>query len=211
MGWASGEMVWPMEQKIPGISKFPGKGTTGCQYIWFCTGNLGWNRSRSLNLVYTPGSNFDLSIETMVPWRSSQKGHEETPRTNLSVPVDNWPLFPPCKGAFVTQRAVRTFNVSMAFWPRVFRNFRSEPTWKKIFLANVIRLQSSRKCTGRIGIHLYFASMKELGHQRWFQRIYSVSCFGHGWNTVWPFVTLNSRNPNDANSPKSLRIGLKSW
>lgn len=34
-------MVWPMEQKIPGISKFPGKRTTGCQYIWFCTGNVG--------------------------------------------------------------------------------------------------------------------------------------------------------------------------
>ena len=30
-------------------------------------------------------------------------------------------------------------------------------------------------------------------------------------NSVRPFVTLNSGNPNDANSPKSLRIGLKSW
>ena len=99
----------------------------------------------------------------------------------------------------------------MAFWPRVFRNFRSEPTWKKNFLANVIRLQSSRKCDGRKAIYLYFDPMKELGHQGWFQRIYSVSCFGDGWNTVLPFVTLNSRNTNDANSPKSLRIGLKSW
>ena len=32
--------------------------------------------------------------------------------------------------------------------------------------ASVIRLQLSRKCAGRIGIHLYFDSMKELGHQR---------------------------------------------
>ena len=52
----------------------------------------------------------------------------------------------------------------MAFWPRIFRNFRSELTRKKIFLANVIRLQLSRKCAGRIGIHLFFDSMKELGH-----------------------------------------------
>ena len=33
----------------------------------------------------------------------------------------------------------------------------------------------------------------------------------HGWNSVRPFVTHKSGNPNDANSPKSLRIGLKSW
>ena len=120
------------------------------------------NRSRPKNLENTSCRNFDWSMETMVPWRSWQKGHEETPTTNLfacgQLAADH-----PCQGTFVTQCAVRTFNVSMAFWPR-FQNFRSELTRKKIFLANVIRLQLSRKCAGRIGIHLFFDSMKELGH-----------------------------------------------
>ena len=35
---------------------------------------------------------------------------------------------------------------------------------ENLSLANVIRLQLSRKCAGRIGIHLFFDSMKELGH-----------------------------------------------
>ena len=72
-------------------------------------------------------------METMVPWRSWQKGHEETPGTNLfacgQVAADH-----PCQETFVTQRAVRTFKVSMAFLPRFVRNLRSELTWKKIFL-----------------------------------------------------------------------------
>ena len=50
--------------------------------------------------------------------------HEEAPGTNLFA-CACWPLFPPCQGISVIQRAVRTFNVSMAFWPRIFRNLRS--------------------------------------------------------------------------------------
>ena len=92
-----------------------------------------------------------------------KKETRRPPRTNLfacgQLAADH-----PCQGTFVTQRAVRTFNVSMAFWPIIFRNFKSELTRKKIFLANVIRVQLSRKCAGRIGIHLFFDSMKELGH-----------------------------------------------
>ena len=125
-------------RKFPEFPKISGKRTTGCPYIWFCTANLGW--SRPYNLENTSGRNFDWSMKTMVPWRSWQKGHEETPTTNLfacgQLATDH-----PCQGTFVTQRAVRTFNVSMAFWPRIFRNLRSELTRKKIFLANVIRLQ----------------------------------------------------------------------
>ena len=108
------------------------------------------NRSHPLNLGATSGSNFDLSME-FKQWSLDGLHKKDTtrPREQICLPVDNWPLFPPCQGTFVTQRSVRTFNVSMAFWPRVFRNFRSEPTWKKIFLANVIRLQSWRGTGGR--------------------------------------------------------------
>ena len=57
------------------------------------------NRSRPLNLGTTSGSNFDLSMETMVPWRSSQKGHEETPRTNLFA-CGQLAAVPPVPGNF---------------------------------------------------------------------------------------------------------------
>ena len=138
--------------------------------------------------IYFPFSFWTLKpplrrqLETMVPWWSWQKWHEGTPGTNL-FPYRQLGADHPCQWTFVTQRAVRTFKVSMVFLPRFFRNVSqsSELTWKKIFLANVIRFQSSRSCTGRIGMHLYFDSMKELGHYGWFQRIYFVSLFGHGW------------------------------
>ena len=52
------------------------------------------------------------------------------PREQICLPVDNCMLaaVPPGQGTFVTQRAVRTFNVSMALWPRIFGNLRSELT-----------------------------------------------------------------------------------
>ena len=86
------------------------------------------NRLRSLNLENMSGSNFDWSMKTMVPWRSWQKWHEGTPGTNLFA---CWQLAAdhPCQGTFVTQRAVRTLKVSMAFLPRFFRM--SETSWRE--------------------------------------------------------------------------------
>ena len=84
-------------------------------------------------------SNFDWSIETMDPGRSRQKAHEETPGTNWFAGRQLAADYP-CRVTFDIQRAFRTFNVSMAVWSSFFPNFRSEPTRKKIFLANVIPL-----------------------------------------------------------------------
>ena len=52
---------------------------------------------------------------------------------------------------------------SMAFWSRAFRN--KNLLEENLSRASVIRLQLSRSCVGRIGMDLYFDSMKELGHK----------------------------------------------
>ena len=131
--------------------------------IWAVLAKIQQNLCDSAPLMFVNTSRSDWSMETMVPWQSWQKGQEMTSGTNRiacrQLATDHLG-----QGTFVTQCALRTFNVSMAHLPGIFRNFRSELTWKKIFLANVIRLQLSRNCAGRIGIHPYFDSMDELRH-----------------------------------------------
>ena len=80
------------------------------------------------------------------------------PREQICLPVDNWPLFPPSQETFVTQRAVRAFNVSMAFWPRVFRNFRSELTWRKSFYSkrDTASIESELRWQDRYASLLWF-------------------------------------------------------
>ena len=129
--------------------------TGSLSYIWAVLAKIQQNRYESAPLIFVNTSRSD--------WQSWQKGHEGTPGTNLiacrQLATDHL-----SQGTFVTQCALRTFNVSTAHLPGIFRNFRSELTWKKIFLANVIRLQLSRNCAGRIGIHLNCDSMDELRH-----------------------------------------------
>ena len=167
-------------------------------------------------MIYFPFPFWILSRPYDVTWKQwsldgLDKKDTSGPREQICLPVDNWPLTTHARELLLPSVLFeRPKCTSMAFLARFFRNVRSELTWKKIFLTNVIRLQLL-SCAGRIGIHPYFVSMKELGHYGWFQRIYSVSCFGHGWNSDRPCVSLSSGNPNDANSPKSLRIGFKSW
>ena len=163
MGWASGEMVWSMEQKIPGISKFPGKRTTGCPYIWFYTANLGWI-DRALKIWKTRPVEILIGRWKQCSLDDLDKKDTRRSQEQICLPVDNWPLTTLARTLLLPSVLFERSIVSMAFWPRIFRNFRSELTRKKIFLANVTRLQLSRKCVGRIGIHLFFDSMKELGH-----------------------------------------------
>ena len=50
----------------------------------------------------------------------------------------------PAGFAFVTQRTVTKFSVSMAFWPKFFKSSAAQLTRKKSFVANTIGPQSIR-------------------------------------------------------------------
>ena len=41
--------------------------------------------------------------------------------------------------------------------------------------------------------------------------LFSLRASGMTEIVFWPCVSLRSGNPTDANSPKSLRMGLESW
>ena len=73
------------------FQKFPGKRTTGCPYIWFCTGNLGWI-DRALKIWKTRP--VVILIGRWKQWSLDGLYKKDTrrPREQICLPVDNWPL-----------------------------------------------------------------------------------------------------------------------
>ena len=58
--------------------------------------------------------------------------------------------------------------------------------------------------------HLFFDSTEELSRQGYFRWIYSLRAAGTPEISVQPCLSFSSGNAQNSNSPKSLRIGLRS-
>ena len=79
------------EQKIPGISKFPGKKNNRLSIYLILYRKFRSNRSRPLNLENTYGS-YLIGRWKQCSFQGLDKKDTRRPREKICLPVDNWPL-----------------------------------------------------------------------------------------------------------------------